>query len=111
MGSRPWLPPIATIVASETGRSDCEEPLIANRFRLSSVISGASTVSKNSSLKWSLGFLVLIGTVEKIDVTRRSRVQVEVVCVAPNHHKPSVRRDHQLDKLFEILGEMHSRVP
>ena len=60
MGSRPWLPPIATIGASETGRSDCEEPLIANRFRLSSVISGASTVSKNSSLKWSLGFLFLL---------------------------------------------------
>jgi hypothetical protein len=59
-----------------------------------------------------LGFIsVLQACDEKIDITRRSWVPVEVVCVTPNHHKPNVRRDHQLDKLFETLGKLHSRVP
>jgi hypothetical protein len=47
----------------------------------------------------------------EIDITRRSRVSIQVVCVSPNHHKPNVGRDHQLDKLFEILGKLHSKVP
>ena len=39
MGSRPLLPPIATIVVSKISRTDCTESFNAHRFRLSTVIS------------------------------------------------------------------------
>lgn len=56
-------------------------------------------------------FVLVRNANQEIDVTRRSRVSIQVVCVSPNHHKPNVGRDHQLDKLFEILGKLHSKVP